>query len=69
MVPEIVKPRMAIQHFSGDALDWYTGNMVNLDSTTWDQLIAAVNKKFSEEQEDYVIDALNKIQQIGKVED
>lgn len=69
MVPEIVKPRMAILHFSGDALDWYKGNLVNLDSTTWDQLIAAVNKQFSEEQEDYVIDALNKIQQIGKVED
>ena len=31
MVPEMVKSRMAILHFSGEALEWYKSNMVNLD--------------------------------------
>jgi hypothetical protein len=42
--------------------------MENLDSTTWDQLLSAINDQFYEENEDDVIDALNKIQQMGKVD-
>jgi hypothetical protein len=59
---------MALLHFNGDALEWYKSAMENLDSTTWDQLLSAINDQFYEENEDDVIDALNKIQQMGKVD-
>lgn len=43
--------------------------MVNLDSTNWEQLLVEINDQFSNDQEDDVVDALNKIQQLGRVEE
>lgn len=68
-VPEHIKPRMAMIHFKGEAINWYKSCMNNIEFQSWEQLLAAVNAHFSEEKEEDVIDALNKIQQLGRVED
>lgn len=41
--------------------------MNNIEFKSWEQLLAAVNAHFSEEKEEDVIDALKKIQQLGRV--
>lgn len=68
-VPEHIKPRMAMIHFKGEAMNWYKSCINNIEFKSWEQLLAAVNAHFSEEKEEDVIDALNKIQQLGRVED